>query len=58
MARVYTQTQAAAIRGISTPTYHVWLRQGRGPARQRFGRAYMITEASLQEWLAREPVVV
>ena len=50
----YTQTAAAEAGGMSTPTFQRRVREGRGPARVRFGRAFLISAEALAEWLARE----
>jgi predicted DNA-binding transcriptional regulator AlpA len=51
---IYTLTDCASIRGVSMPTMARRIRDGRGPDRIRFGRAWAVTEQALNEWLARE----
>ncbi len=54
MTILHSMADAASRGKMSLPTLARRIRDNRGPARVRVGRAYAITEASLIEWLARE----
>ena len=50
---IFTQTEAASRGGMSIPTYTRLVRAGKGPDRIRFGRAYVVTEQALNDWIDR-----
>ena len=50
---IFTQTEAASRGGMSIPTYTPSFGPSKGPDRIRFGRAYVVTEQALNDWIDR-----
>lgn len=50
--RLYSMTDAASAAGISTPTLCRRIAAGKGPQRVRIGRAFVVTDIALRDWLA------
>jgi hypothetical protein len=58
MTLLYSMADCASVAGVSLPTLSRRIAAGRGPARQRVGRHFVVAEPDLLAWLAREGVRV